>query len=195
MSYYTAGKNKIVNLSLKVNLTWDDKLGDTNSNAFSEMAAKFQIQVRIKLMSACLYIFFYISYHVYLSSICPSVCILSFSVVFLSLCWGLTSLLNIWGHIATVPGCNSGSLTNVLSHRNAMPQTQVMTPHPVTLYRHRANLSLCYPLMWNATLEYTTTHFNVLVRPDQEILPRPSTNTSERSTLWCYYGGSRSEAR
>ena len=37
-----------------------------------------------------------------------------------------------------------------------------MTPHPVTLYRQRADLSLCSPLMWNIILEYTTTHFNVL---------------------------------
>ena len=37
-----------------------------------------------------------------------------------------------------------------------------MTPHPVTVYIHGPDLSLCYPLMWNITLEYTTTHFNVL---------------------------------
>ena len=77
-------------------------------------------------------------------------------------CLGLTSLWNIWGHITTVPACSSGTLTNVLPHRNAMPQTQDTTPHPVTVYRHGANLSLCYPSMWNVTLEYTATHFNVL---------------------------------
>ena len=76
---------------------------------------------------------------------------------------GLRSLLNIWGHIATVPACSSDTLTNVLPHRNAMPQTQGMTSHPVTVYRHRADLSLCYPLMWNITQEYTATHFNVLL--------------------------------
>ena len=43
---------------------------------------------------------------------------------------------------STVPTCSSGTLTNVLPHRNAMPQTQDMTPHPVTVYRHRADLSL-----------------------------------------------------
>ena len=32
------------------------------------------------------------------------------------------------------------------------------------------------------------------VRPDREILPQPSTRTSERSTEWCGYGGSQSEA-
>ena len=61
-----------------------------------------------------------------------------------------------------MPACNSGTLTNVLPHRNVMPQTQDTTPHPVTVYRHRADLSLCYPLMWNIALEYTATHFNVL---------------------------------
>ena len=76
-------------------------------------------------------------------------------------CLGLRSLLNIWGYIATVPACSSGTLTNVLLHRNAMPQTQDMTPHPVTVYRHRTDLTY-YPSMWNITLEYTTTHFNVL---------------------------------
>ena len=42
-----------------------------------------------------------------------------------------------------------------------MPQTQDMTPHPVTVNRHRDDLSLCYPMMWNTTLQYTATHFNV----------------------------------
>ena len=75
---------------------------------------------------------------------------------------GLTSLLNIRDHITIVPACSSGTLTNVLPHRNAMPQTQDMTPHLVTVYRHGADLLLCYPLIWNVTLEYTATHFNVL---------------------------------
>ena len=61
-----------------------------------------------------------------------------------------------------VPACSSDTLTNVLPHRNAMAQTQDMTPQPVTVYRHGADLSMCYPLMWNATVEYTATHFNVL---------------------------------
>ena len=37
---------------------------------------------------------------------------------------------------------SSVTLTNVLLHRNAMPQTQDMTPHPVTVYRHGTDLSL-----------------------------------------------------
>ena len=82
--------------------------------------------------------------------------------VHLFVCLGLTLLWNIWGHITTVPACSSGTLTNVLPHRNAMPQTQVTTPHSVAVYRHGADLSLCYPFMWNVTLEYAATHFNVL---------------------------------
>ena len=69
---------------------------------------------------------------------------------------------NIWVHIATVPACSSGTLTNVLPHWNAIPQAQDTTPHPVKVYRYGADLSLCYPLMWNVTLEYRATHFNVL---------------------------------
>ena len=42
------------------------------------------------------------------------------------------SLLNVWGPIATVLTCSSDTLTKVLLHRNAMQQTQDMTPHPVT---------------------------------------------------------------
>ena len=76
-------------------------------------------------------------------------------------CLGLTSLLYIWGHIATVPTCSSGTLTNVLPHKNVMPQTHDMTPHPVTVYIHGANQSLFYPLMWDGKLEYTPTHFYV----------------------------------
>ena len=75
---------------------------------------------------------------------------------------GLRSLLNIWGYITTAPACSSDTLTNVLRHRNAMPQTQDMTPHLVTVYRHSADLLLYYPYMWNITLEYTDTQFNVL---------------------------------
>ena len=56
-----------------------------------------------------------------------------------------------------------------LSQPNTVRATQVChatdTGHdtpPVSGYKHRADLSLCFPLMWNITLEYTTTHFNVL---------------------------------
>ena len=97
-------------------------------------------------------------------------------------CCGLTSLLNIWGRITMVLACSSGTLRNVLPHRNAMPQTQDMTPHPITVYRHRADLLLCYPLIWKVTLEYTATHFNVLGKNQHGNLSRPSTHTSKQST-------------
>ena len=57
---------------------------------------------------------------------------------------------------STVPTCSSGTLTNVLPHRNAMPQTQDMTPHPVTVYRP-VSIHCCGTSHWNNT----TTHFNV----------------------------------
>ena len=41
-------------------------------------------------------------------------------------CISITSLLNICGHIASVPACSSDTLTNVLPHRNVIPQTQGM---------------------------------------------------------------------
>ena len=107
-------------------------------------------------------------------------CLIFEMSAFLFVCLGLTSLWNIWGHITTVPACSSGTLTIVLPHRNTMPQTQDMTPHPVTVYRHGANLSLCYPSMWNVTLEYTATHFNVLgeIRPGN---PSPTFHTHQRT--------------
>ena len=93
-------------------------------------------------------------------------------------CWGFMSLLNIWGHVAAVPTCNSGTLTDVLLHRNAMPQTQDMAPHPVTVYRRGADLSCfhwCGTSHWNTQLPILMSR----VRPDLEILPRPSTHTSK----------------
>ena len=57
-------------------------------------------------------------------------------------CFGFKSLLNICGHTTMGPACRSGTLTNVLPHRNAMPQTQDMTPHPITLYRHGAYVAV-----------------------------------------------------
>ena len=51
---------------------------------------------------------------------------------------------------------------------------------------HMADLSLCYPLMWNVTLEYTTLLLISMswVRPDWETFPDlPHTLVSKRSTL------------
>ena len=60
-----------------------------------------------------------------------------------------------------------------------MSQAQDTTPHPVTVYRHWADLSLCYPLVWNVTLEYIATHFNVLgeTRPGN---PSPTFHTQQQ---------------
>ena len=112
---------------------------------------------------------YHLTDNLHLSNISPSGDILF-------VCLGLTSLLNICGHIATVPARSSGTLTNMLPHRNVMPQTQDTTTHPVTVYRRMADLSLCYPLMWNVTLEHTATHFNILgkTRPGN---PSPTFHT------------------
>ena len=116
-------------------------------------------------------------------------------LIFFVFVFGLTSLLNIWGHIATVPACSSGTLTNVLPHRNAMPQTQGMKYHPVTVYRHgptcRCVIHWCGTSHWNTQLPILMSW----VRPDREILPWSFTHTSERSTWWYWYGGSQSVAR
>ena len=88
---------------------------------------------------------------------------MDYKIFYCTFClFGVWHRFNIWDHITKVPACSSGTLTNVLPHRNVMPQTQDMTPHPITIYKHRVDLSLCYPWMWNVTQEYTTTHFNVL---------------------------------
>ena len=79
-----------------------------------------------------------------------------------------------------VPACSSDTLPNVLPHRNAMQQTRDTTPHPVTVYRHGAGLSLCYQLMWNVTLEYTATHFNVLGKTRRGN-PSPTFHTQQRT--------------
>ena len=95
------------------------------------------------------------------------------TAVALFVCRGLTSFLIIWGHIATMPTCSSDSLTNVLPHRNAMPQTQDMTPHPVTVYRQRANLACrLLPIDVDTQLPILTSW----VGPNREILLRPSTH-------------------
>ena len=70
-----------------------------------------------------------------------------------------------WAIDVWITMCQSGKwkLRRMKVHPRAMPQTQEMTPHPVTVYRHRAELSWCYPLMWNVTLEYTTTRFILII--------------------------------
>ena len=58
----------------------------------------------------------------------------------------------------------------------------VWHPRPVTVYRHMADLSMCYLF----TIDLETSHWNTqlpncpmsCVRPDRETLPRPSAHTS-----------------
>ena len=71
-----------------------------------------------------------------------------------------------------LPACSSGTLTNVLQYRNAMPETQDMSPHTVTAYRHRTDLSLYYPLMWNVTLELRNYPFKC-IGSDPSSYPQP----------------------
>ena len=99
-------------------------------------------------------------------------------LMILLVCRGLISLLHICGHKATVQARRSSRLINVLPHSIAVLQIQDMTSHPVTVYRHRADLS-CNPLMWNVTLEYTTTHFNVLGQT-RSVNPSPTFHTHQR---------------
>ena len=75
-----------------------------------------------------------------------------------------------------------------------MPCCGHRTWHPTTVYRHGADLSMCYPIMWNVTLEYKLLILMSWVRLKREILPRTSTQTSERSTLWYWYCGSSVES-
>ena len=84
-----------------------------------------------------------------------------------------------------VPVYMRGTLTNVLPQWNVMPQTQDMSPHPVRVYRHGADLSLCYPMMWTVAREYTTTHVHVFESdPTEKVLPRPSTHTPANAQLY-----------
>ena len=105
-----------------------------------------------------------------------------------SVCGGLTSFLNIWGHITMVPSHSSGTLTNVLQHRNDMPQTQDTKPHSVTVYR-RADLWLCYPLIKRVTHEVATTHFNDPTNLHTKLTPMlwcwHTVRSSVKSRPWC----------
>ena len=113
----------------------------------------------------------------------------------LLVCWSLTSLWNIWGHIATVSYWSSGTLTNVVPHRNAADTGD--DPPPPCHSIQTQGLTCCYAIHW-CGMSCWNIQLPILmswVRPYQEILPRPFTHTSERSILWCWYGGSQSEAQ
>ena len=80
-----------------------------------------------------------------------SVCLLGFNVAFKH-------------HTVTVPACSSGTFVQCAATQksHAADTGHDTPPRHSILTVHRANLSLCYLLMWNITMEYKTTHFNVL---------------------------------
>ena len=74
--------------------------------------------------------------------------------------------LDLTSHIAMVPACSSVTLTIVLPHRNAMLQTQDMTPHLSQYQTHGRYIDV------ELTQEAITTHFNFfgLTRPKNALL-------------------------
>ena len=74
---------------------------------------------------------------------CVCVCVCVRACVRACVLLGHNVVLNIGDHFVTVPPFTSG--TNALPHRNAMIQTHGITLHPVTVYIHWTNRSLCYP--------------------------------------------------
>ena len=69
-----------------------------------------------------------------------------------------------------------------------MPRRRQRTWHfTPSQYRHRADLSLCYPLVWNITLEYTTTNFNVLGQTRSRD-PSLTFHTHQRTLNRFWYG-------
>ena len=86
------------------------------------------------------------------------------------------------------------ALAVVLWHRNVMHRTWHPTPS-----RYTDTRPTCHCVFhWCGTSQWNTQLTNVMfwVRPDREILPKPSTHTPvKRSTLWCCYGGCQSEAQ
>ena len=90
------------------------------------------------------------------------------------------SLSNIRGHNALVLACSSDTLTIVLPHWNTMTPhpftTKDMTYHPVTVYRHLADL-LCYPLTVMSHWEPQLTLLPSLVCLSRPGNPFPTFNT------------------
>ena len=89
---------------------------------------------------------------------------------------------------STVPACIRCTLTNVLQDRNAMPQTQDRTPHPVTVYRHRTWQPT--PSLYTDAGHDTPPHHNIDTRHDtrphhsiqmQDMTPHPVTIYKRRT--------------
>ena len=71
-----------------------------------------------------------------------------------------------------------------------MPCLRHRTRHPTLSQYTDTGPTCCCAIHWCGTSHWNT-QLPILmswVRPDREILPRPSTHTSERST-WCCHGG------
>ena len=107
------------------------------------------------------------------------------------------SLLNIWVHIVTVPACGSGTLTNYYAATQEYHATNTGhdTP-PGHSTQDSRPICGCAIHWWG--MSHWNTYLPILmswVRPNREILPKPSTHTSECWNLWCWYGDSQSEAR
>ena len=107
-------------------------------------------------------------------------------------CLGLTSLWNIWSHITMLvavvlwPMCCHTEMP-CCRHRTWHLALSQYTDMGLTC---RCAIHWCGTPHWNTQLPTSMS----TVRPDREILPRPSTHTSEPST-WCCHGGLQSEAQ
>ena len=58
-----------------------------------------------------------------------------------------------------------------------------MTRHPITVYRHRADLSLYNRLVWITALEAITTNFNDFFIAQNEVAP---STLKSNTQSWCY---------
>ena len=71
---------------------------------------------------------------------------------------GLTSLWNIWGHIATLPACISDTLTNVLTHsysqHTGMPCRRHRTWHPTPSQGTETGPTCRFAIHWCGTLHW-----------------------------------------
>ena len=84
----------------------------------------------------------------------------------------------------TVPACSSDTLTNVLPHRNAMPQ--IRTRHSTLSQYTDTGPTWRFAIHWFGTSHWYTQIpiFKSWVRPDREIYPRLSTYTAANAQLY-----------
>ena len=92
-------------------------------------------------------------------------------------CLGLTSLLNTRGHFTTTPTCCSGTLTKQECHAAWHPTPSQYTDTGPTC---RCAIHWCGTLHWYTQL----TIFMSWVRPDREIVHRPSTHAPANVRLY-----------